>query len=119
MPRRNKWVRNVHAELRLSVNVLVATAPSAGDRNADQVPPRTPAAVPDTVKTGEATREITYGLTSLGVPEAGLDELLDIVRRHWEVEKRVHYVRDFSYDEDSCRAFVQLHPREGVPSGPR
>ena len=26
------------------------------------------------------------------------------MRRHWEVENRVHYVRDFSYDEDRCRA---------------
>ena len=56
------------------------------------------------LKTGEATREIAYGLTSLGVAEAGPDELLNIVRRHWEVENRVHYVRDFSYDEDRCRA---------------
>lgn len=56
------------------------------------------------LKTGESTREIAYGLTSLGVEEAGPDELLDIVRRHWEVENRVHYVRDFSYDEDRCRA---------------
>ena len=56
------------------------------------------------LKTGEATREIAYGLTSLGVEEAGPEELLNIVRRHWEVENRVHYVRDFSYDEDRCRA---------------
>ena len=55
-------------------------------------------------KTGESTREIAYGLTSLGVEEAGPGELLNIVRRHWEVENRLHYVRDFSYDEDRCRA---------------
>ena len=56
------------------------------------------------LKTGESTREIAYGLTSLGVEEAGPGELLNIVRRHWEVENRLHYVRDFSYDEDRCRA---------------
>ena len=56
------------------------------------------------LKTGEATREIAYGLTSRDAAEAGPDELLDIVRRHWEVENRVHYMRDFSYDEDRCRA---------------
>lgn len=56
------------------------------------------------IKTGESTREVAYGLTSLGAGEAGPDELLDIVRRHWEVENRLHYVRDFSYDEDRCRA---------------
>ena len=57
------------------------------------------------------TREIAYGLTSLGVAETGPDELLNIVRRHWEVENQVDYVRDFSYDEDRCRAAVGHLPQ--------
>ena len=56
------------------------------------------------LKTGQVTREVVYGLTSLGAAEATPDQLLEIVRRHWEVENRLHYVRDFSYDEDRCRA---------------
>ena len=33
------------------------------------------------------------------------------MRDHWQVENRVHYVRDFSYDEDRCRASVRNLPR--------
>ena len=56
------------------------------------------------LKTGRTTREVAYGITSLGADAADPGELLDHVRRHWEVENRLHYVRDFSYDEDRCRA---------------
>ena len=63
------------------------------------------------LKTGEATLETAHGLTSLGVAEAGPEELLNLVRRHWEVENRVHHVRDFSYDEDRCRAAAGYLPQ--------
>ena len=56
------------------------------------------------LKTGRTTREVAYGITSLGADAADPGELLDHVRRHWEVENRLHYVHDFSYDEDRCRA---------------
>ena len=63
------------------------------------------------VKTGETSREVALCLTSLGAGEAGPEELLNLVRNHWQVENRVHYVRDFSYDEDRCRASVGNLPR--------
>ena len=47
------------------------------------------------VKTGETSREVAFCLTSLGAGEAGPEELLNLVRDHWQVENRVHYVRDF------------------------
>ena len=34
---------------------------------------------------------------------AGPSEVLARGRGHWEIENRVHYVRDFSYDEDRGR----------------
>ena len=34
-----------------------------------------------------------------------------LVRRHWEIENRLHDVRDFTYDEDRCRAHVGNLPR--------
>ena len=58
-----------------------------------------------TVKTKKTTKEVTYCLTSLGANEAGPEELLNLVRQHWGIEM-LHYVRDFSYDEDRCRASV-------------
>ena len=63
------------------------------------------------LKTGQTTREVAYCLTSLGADQAGPDELARLVRGHWEVENRLHYVRDFSYDEDRCRAAARHLPR--------
>ena len=37
--------------------------------------------------------------------------LLALVRNHWHIENRLHYVRDFTYDEDRCRAYVRHLPR--------
>ena len=57
------------------------------------------------VKDGTRSIEVTYCLTSLG-PE----QLLALVRNHWHIENRLHYVRDFTYDEDRCRAYVRHLP---------
>ena len=63
------------------------------------------------VKQDAGSRETAYGLTSLGPGQAGPEELAALVRRHWEIENRLHYVRDFTYDEDRCRAHVGNLPR--------
>ena len=63
------------------------------------------------LKTGERSVEVTWSLTSLGAERAGSEELLDLVRNHWHIENRLHYVRDFTYDEDRCRAHVRHLPR--------
>ena len=63
------------------------------------------------VKQDAGSRETAYGLTSLGPGRAGPEEVAALVRRHWEIENRLHYVRDFTYDEDRCRAHVGNLPR--------
>ena len=63
------------------------------------------------VKQGAGSRETAYGLTSLGAGQAGPEELAALVRRHWHIENRLHYVRDFTYDEDRCRVRVGNLPR--------
>ena len=63
------------------------------------------------VKQGAGSRETAYGLTSLGAGQAGPEELAALVRCHWHIENRLHYVRDFTYDEDRCRAHVGNLPR--------
>ena len=62
-------------------------------------------------KDGSRSTEVTYCLTSLGAERAGPEQLLALVRNHWHIENRVHYVRDFTYDEDRCRAYVRHLPR--------
>ena len=63
------------------------------------------------LKTGERSVEVTWSLTSLGAERAGPEELLDLVRNHWHIENRLHYGRDFTDDEDRCRAHVRHLPR--------
>ena len=63
------------------------------------------------LKTGKCSYEVTWCITSLGPERAGPKELLELVRNHWGIENRVHYVRDVSFDEDRCRAHVRNLPR--------
>ena len=63
------------------------------------------------VKTGEDSKEVSYALTSLGPEEASPEQLAELIRDHWHIENRLHYVRDFTYDEDRCRVYVRDLPR--------
>jgi len=55
------------------------------------------------VRSGKTTREIVYGITSLGAQQAAASDILSLNRGHWEIENRLHHVRDTSYDEDRNR----------------
>ena len=44
------------------------------------------------LKTGKSSIEVTWSLTSLGTDRAGPEELLALVRNHWHIENRLHYV---------------------------
>ena len=63
------------------------------------------------IKTSKVQEEITYGLTSLSKDEASPDDLLAMIRGHWGIENRLHFVRDFTCDEDRCRAYIGSVPR--------
>jgi predicted transposase YbfD/YdcC len=53
-----------------------------------------------TQKTTEERVEVVYGVTSLS-PERGTPErLLALIRGHWQIENRSHWVRDVTFDED-------------------
>lgn len=47
-----------------------------------------------------STTEVCFGLTSLSPEAAEPARLLALNRGHWEIENRLHYVRDHTYDED-------------------
>jgi hypothetical protein len=55
-----------------------------------------------TVK-GRTTVEVVYGMTSLQPEEADARRLAALVREHWGIENRLHYVRDVTLGEDGCR----------------
>ena len=52
---------------------------------------------------GERRNETVYGISSLTSGKASAQRLLELNRGHWEIENRVHYVRDMSFDEDRSR----------------
>lgn len=51
-------------------------------------------------KTGEVSNETDYGITSLSPAEGPPKRLLEIVRSHWHIENKSHWVRDVTFDED-------------------
>jgi len=53
-------------------------------------------------KTGQASRELAYGLTSRSPAQAKPQRLLTINRGHWAIES-CHYLLDWNYDEDRSR----------------
>ena len=63
-------------------------------------------------KTGKQRHEVVYGITSLAPDQADAAKLLRLVRRHWYIENKSHWVRDVTFDEDRsqvrCGAIPQL-----------
>jgi predicted transposase YbfD/YdcC len=52
------------------------------------------------VKGRTSTVETVHGLTSLSSDRASPAQLLAYNRDHWQIENRLHHVRDMTYDED-------------------
>lgn len=52
---------------------------------------------------GKTRREISYVITSLSPEQANPGRLLELVRGHWGIENRLHWVRDVTFDEDRCQ----------------
>lgn len=53
-----------------------------------------------TPKTGQERAEVVYGVTSLRPERATPGRLLELVRGHWSIENKSHWVRDVTFDED-------------------
>jgi hypothetical protein len=47
--------------------------------------------------------ETVYGISSLRPQRANAERLLGLVRGHWGIENRLHWVRDVTLGEDDCR----------------
>jgi predicted transposase YbfD/YdcC len=53
-----------------------------------------------TPKTGKERAEVVYGVTSLRPERATPGRLLELVRGHWSIENKSHWVRDVTFDAD-------------------
>ena len=54
---------------------------------------------------------VSYAVTSLSPTAAGADRLLEILREHWHIENRVHWVRDVTFDEDRSQVRTGSAPQ--------
>ena len=57
------------------------------------------------------SRETAYAVTSLTAVQASPAELAAIIRGHWLIEDRLHWVRDLDYDEDRSQVRTASGPR--------
>lgn len=62
-------------------------------------------------KTQKTNSELVAGITSLSKDKATADMLLQNNRFHWSIEDRLHYVRDFTYDEDRSQIKIKSGPQ--------
>jgi predicted transposase YbfD/YdcC len=60
---------------------------------------------------GKTRTELRFFLTNLAPEDATPQRLLRLVRGHWGIENRLHYVRDFTFDEDRCPIRTGNGPR--------
>jgi len=64
-----------------------------------------------------------YVITDLDQAQIRPDEIADILRGHWHIENRLHWVRDVPYAETTRRSAPDMHPGRGrfldlSPTGP-
>ena len=52
-------------------------------------------------KTGHTTCDVDFGITSLSAERADAQRLAGLVRGHWGIENRLHWVRDVTLHEDA------------------
>jgi predicted transposase YbfD/YdcC len=55
------------------------------------------------LSTGKKRLETSFGVTSLASNQVNAEKLLEIVRKHWQIENGLHYRRDWTLREDYCR----------------
>jgi predicted transposase YbfD/YdcC len=60
---------------------------------------------------GKWSRETCYAATSLSITQASPDQLAAIIRGHWGIEDRLHWVRDLDFDEDRSQVRTAAGPQ--------
>jgi predicted transposase YbfD/YdcC len=55
--------------------------------------------------------ETAYGISSLTTYQANPADIAALVRSHWQVENRAHYVRDVTFDEDRSQVRTGSAPQ--------
>jgi predicted transposase YbfD/YdcC len=61
--------------------------------------------------TGTRETHTWVGITSLTTSQATPTQIADLLRGHWQIENRLHWVRDVTYGEDHSRLRTGTAPR--------
>ncbi|QIZ02242.2 ISAs1 family transposase [Streptomyces sp. S1D4-11] len=67
-----------------------------------------------TATTGKITVERVYAVTDLTAEQADAPEIAERVRQHWDIENKIHHVRDTAWTEDASRVRTGTAPRAMV-----
>lgn len=59
---------------------------------------------------GHLSYRVRFGVTSLSREVCPPETLLTLIRSHWHIENRLHYVRDVTFREDACK--IRHHKRQ-------
>ena len=59
---------------------------------------------------GETRVHIVYGITNLPRRKANAERLLELNRKHWHIENRLHYRRDVTLGEDASQVRIKGAP---------
>jgi predicted transposase YbfD/YdcC len=62
-------------------------------------------------KTGKKREETVYGITSLTPQQADAPGLMNLVRCHWHIENKSHWVRDITFGEDGFQVHCGNAPQ--------
>jgi predicted transposase YbfD/YdcC len=62
-------------------------------------------------KTGKRTAIAVLGITSLDTTQADAPQIAIHTRKHWNIENKLHYVRDVTYSEDASQTHTRNGPR--------
>ena len=52
------------------------------------------------LKTGKKTSDITFLITNLSFDQLNAEQFLNLKRRYWDIENKLHYRKDFVFGED-------------------
>jgi predicted transposase YbfD/YdcC len=63
-----------------------------------------------TVRDGNITHEVVYGITSLSRTQADAQQLATLIRAHWSIENRNHWRRDVTLCEDASQVRTRHVP---------
>jgi predicted transposase YbfD/YdcC len=63
------------------------------------------------MRSGKSRSEVVYLVTSLTAEQADAKRLLALNRGHWEIENRLHWVRDVTFAEDHSQIRTGAGPQ--------